>query len=180
MKKTILIIFLAIQSFNVFSQFNHSVGGGFVNLMQGDASISLPSLFYSPRINVSEINENMALSVGSHIGLGFRLSSSSNSRTGTESSESSFINFQLPVVAELNFGRKSTSDNEDNFGFFIGGGGALNYAASETSITSYGPLANAGVRFAIMDYPIGLRFGYLLDMNTTKTNVMTLNLAYDF
>jgi hypothetical protein len=177
MKKITLFAILISFSLllNAQTSFSHSIGGGIVGV---GPNFTVPTLMYSPRLNIKSIGENSTISVGTHFGLGFNLESS-NSRTGG-SSGNSFININLPVLAEYNFGRGSSPDNEDGFGFFIGAGGGLNYAAvSGGAASSYGPMGNAGVKFQIANYDLGLRGGYMLDLSSNKLNVWVVNLLYN-
>lgn len=67
---------------------------------------------YSPRLNVVEVGDNSTVSIRSRLGLAFEVST----RQG-----SSFI-YDIPIVAEFNFGQASNNDNDSGFGFYIGGG----------------------------------------------------------
>src|SRR4051812_38014052 len=95
---------------NAYSQisFNHSIGGGLYIADAGGWAF-----LYSPRLNVVELADEMTVSVGTHLGLGF--SGSANSRTG---GDGSFL-LDAPIMAEFNFGHAANPDaTSSSFGGF--------------------------------------------------------------
>lgn len=140
----------------------------------GDATVDIESqsssavgILYSPRLNLVEVGDNSTISVGTHIALTFE----ANSR-----SETSFV-YDIPIVAEYNFGLASNNDNDDSFGFFIGGGYGI-YDSNNLVDSVTGPVVNGGLRFLISDNPIDVSASYLIGAD--NINVFGLGLQYVF
>ena len=165
---------LIITTNETFAQtsFSHSIGGG---IFAGNKSGSGQGITYSPRLNFMELGDEMTLSAGTHLSLGF--SGTSNSQSG---SSGSFL-IDLPIVAEMNFGCGSNNDSRSSFGGFIGAGFGYNKMASSdpvfgtTSMSSSGLLVNGGIRALIKERPIGLRVSYLL---SSKQTVLGIGIFY--
>ena len=101
---------------------------------------------YFPRINF-ETGGNSSFSIGVPLAIG--LGSASDVR-GANSGV--FFSYDLPAVADLNIGYKSSVENERSFGYFFGGGFGYNHvgialSSGSEKITSYGPLVHAGTKF---------------------------------
>ncbi len=110
------------------------------------ATVSFTNLTYFPRFTFGE-KERSSLSVGIPIGAGIGFANSSG---GGESSI--YYGFDLPLVIDFNMGRKSSPDNEDNFGWYIGTGFGYTITSwtdgsSTDKLNSYGPLFRSGIRF---------------------------------
>jgi hypothetical protein len=85
--------------------------------------------------------------------------------------------FDLPVALDYNIGCKSTPDNEQTFGGYMGAGFSYMYtgwSGGETGkVVSYGPLALTGIRFsssqASWSVTVGVYFKYGLEKEKYKT-----------
>jgi len=168
MKKLLLlttIAFLGVLSVNAQMSFSHSFGGKYYSAMIAAKSIEVGGVtveiekqssdaigaLYSPRLNLVEVGDNSTVSIGTHIGLAVQVSTQQGS---------SFI-YDIPIVAEYNFGQASNNDNDSGFGFYIGGGyGIHNSSAFNDPIS--GPVVNGGLRFVIADKPLDLNVSYLI------------------
>lgn len=145
----------------LFSQvsFSHSIGASLY--ASTDNRASAVGATYSPRLNVLEINEELTVSVGTHLGFGLDF----NSREGANS-----LALDIPLMVELNFGNASQPGIESNFGGFVGFGYGISKIGSRTDFVSFsttdfnegsGLVLNAGLRLFVRDIPIGVRFSYL-------------------
>lgn len=100
-----------------------------------------------PRYTVME-GENSSLSLGSPLGAGVNLLTDNMGGGGVS------WGFDVPLVADYNMGCMSAPDNESGFGGYLGAGFGYMYTSyklntSETdNVTTYGPMARAGIRFA--------------------------------
>lgn len=138
-------------------------------------------LSWFPRYTVME-GENSSLSVGSPLGAGVNLLTDNAGGGGVS------WGFDLPLVADYNIGCKSAPDNESGFGGYVGGGFSYMYTSyklntSETeNVTTYGPLARAGVRFASgggrWNTTVGLF--YKTGLEQTKFKTVGFNVLMDF
>jgi len=177
--RNILLSGLLMASLTSFAQpsFSHSLGASFY--IGGDAAA--PGATYSPRINLVGVGDEMTVSVGTHLGLGFMY----NSQSG-----GSFA-LDLPLVAEVNFGHASSEDATANFGGFLGIGVGISKIGSAGAFGgSYndaaGFLVNGGLKAYIRDRSVGFRFAYLLNGKQDEitgedyANVITLGLMYNF
>jgi hypothetical protein len=167
------------------AQVKHSVGGGF---LYGTGKIPADvegeyekptilgyGIFYHPRYNLTE-SDNSAISVGFPITFG--ISGSVNSQTGSSLS----ITADLPLTIDYNFGGGASSSSEgEGFGGFVGAGFGYTYSNQSTYYemaggagyehmkgTSYGPLAQAGIRAPIGDKSYFLRVFYKMGLETQK------------
>lgn len=161
-------------SFPSFSQisFSHSIGGS----IYASESASAPALMYSPRINVVELSDEMTISLGTHLGLGY----SGNSREGA----SSFA-LDLPIMAEINFGHAANPNTDSSFGGFVGVGYGINKMGSEGAFedgynNAAGIVLNAGIRAIINEYPLGARVSYLLNTKDGGENTYSIGIFYTF
>ena len=164
-KKLALIVTLfmfGLQGLMAQVSFSHAAGGKvFIGSGEGFEYSSF-GILYSPRLNFVEIGDSSTLSLGTHLGLGFQ--GSYNSRDGGESS--SFV-FDVPVVVEFNFGQASNNDNDDGFGFYAGAGYGI-HKSSDFGESFSGPVASAGLRFAIADRPLDVNLSYQMGTGDFK------------
>ncbi|HSU28164.1 MAG TPA: hypothetical protein VLJ68_07270 [Chitinophagaceae bacterium] len=105
-------------------------------------AVSFSNLTYFPRFNLTE-SANTSLSIGAPIGAGIGF----DVEGGTI-----YYGVDLPLVVDFNMGRKSSYENEDRFGWYIGGGFGYmltNWTdgSSTEKLNSYGPLIRTGIRF---------------------------------
>jgi hypothetical protein len=176
---SIVVVFCSSSFFGQIS-FSHSAGGGF-HISQ---NIALPSIMYSPRVNVFSIGEEMSLSIGTHLGIGFQgsFSSSGSSRGGGTGGSAFALAIDLPIMAELNLGNKSTPENNSIFGGFVGAGYGINRmgATGAYGNKSSGVVLNGGLRLEIRERSYGLRVGYMLNFDTDGSNVLTVGTFINF
>lgn len=153
-KVSILLFSILLIGLNGYSQtFMHGLGAT-VNVMTAKinnpserytATVSFTNFTYMPRLIFGE-KESSSFSLGFPVsaGVGF----------GSDAFGESHIYYggELPLVFDFNKGRKSSPDNEDNFGWYIGTGFSYTLTnwttgSSTDKLNSYGPLARFGVRF---------------------------------
>lgn len=153
--------------------FSHSIGG---SIYAATNNTSAGGIMYSPRLNILEIDDDLTLSIGTHIGAGM----SFNSREGASS-----LALDVPVMAEVNFGFASSSNSRSDFGGFAGVGYGISRIGDQGAFgTDYneanGIVLNAGVRGLVSNIPLGARFSYLLnskkDGPEEYTNVYSLGI----
>ena len=164
-------------------EFMHSFGGKYLFYGNSDG-VTGGVLLYSPRLNLNA-EGNSTLSIGTHFGLGFNVSSRSDEGGGS----SSFI-LDLPLVAEYNVGFGSTSDADGSFGGYVGAGYGIHRASMSTaygsgSATLHGPVFTGGLRFLIGSVgAFELGASYNLDLKTkvkeAKSNIFGISVSYIF
>jgi hypothetical protein len=173
-----VFLLTAANIVNAQVSFSHSAGGG-VYVGSSDAGYAL---MYAPRLNVVELGNEMNLSVGTNIGLGF--SGSSNSQTGSSGS----LLLDLPILAELNFGHAADENANSDFGGFAGVGYGYNkmassvetiYGTASSNTSSAGVVFCAGFRGLIKDQSLDLRVSYMLNMKTGGANIFGLGVFYN-
>ena len=131
------------------------------------------SLCYFPRFNFIE-SDNSSVSVGAPVSIGIGIASS----VYGEDAGLSFA-YDLPIVLDYNIGCKSTTDNENNFGGYLGLGFGYNHFAisgsrySNVKGNSYGPILRAGIRFKLPqessnDHGVSVGFFYKPGLETEK------------
>lgn len=178
MKKCLIVLCILFTCKGAFSQeFMHSLGGKYFFYANSDGFYST-TILYSPRVNVSS-SENSSISVGTHLGLGFSFYS------GPYGSSSSFV-FDIPLVAEYNFGFGSSSENSSGFGGYVGAGYgihrvSLSVDGSSGAATIHGPSFTGGVRFDIPGIgPFDIGASYMLDLKNkdTKVNIFGVSISY--
>ena len=155
--------------------FSHSLGGS-VYLSE---NVSAPGILYSPRLNFLELGDEITVSVGTHLGLGFSLNADS------QGGGSGSFALDLPVVAEINFGQGANPDTQSSFGGFAGlGFGISKMGASDAMGDGYndaaGVVINGGLRAIIRDKAVGLRVSYLLNIKKDNSSVLGVGLFYTF
>ena len=177
--KTICRLFLIGVTFFVTMQlsfgqlsFSHSLGGSFYL----SSLASAPGIMYSPRVNFLQLNDELTVSAGTHLGLGIVY----NSREGA----SSFA-LDLPLVAEINFGHASNPETSSSFGGFIGFGFGISKIGSQGAFgadynSASGLIFNGGIRAIIKERPLGLRLSYLINTKDDFSNVFSLGMFYTF
>ncbi|MEP7372684.1 MAG: hypothetical protein ABI675_04795 [Chitinophagaceae bacterium] len=104
------------------------------------------TLTYFPRYNFIE-NENSSVSIGAPVGIGIGIA------TNTYGDDAGIaFAYDLPVVLDYNIGCKSTIDNEQTFGGYLGLGfgyykvSISNSQYSDFKGATYGPIFRGGVR----------------------------------
>jgi hypothetical protein len=182
-KATILLVLTCWAGTAIFAQaFMQSAGVNF-SIMTAKiatasnrytATVSFANLTYFPKFTVTE-SENSSVSIGIPVGLGIGIASDV---LGGETTV--YYGVDLPLAVDFNMGRKSTNENEDGFGWYIGSGFGYTLTnwtdgSSTEKLNSYGPLFRAGVRFtAGSDHPewattVGLSFKPGLESTKFKT-----------
>ena len=124
------------------------------------------------------MSDALIVSAGTHFGLGFNYSSNS------AISSNSFV-LDLPVVAELNFGRAAGPNSDNDFDGFLGFGYGISKMCAEGAFgvgrnDAVGIIVNGGIRARIYDNPVGLRVAYLLNFKSGAEDVLTVGLFYTF
>lgn len=158
-------------------EFMHSLGGKYFAYANADG-LTGATFLYSPRVNLTGTG-NTAISVGTHLGLGFGLYS------GPGGSSSSLI-LDAPLVGEFNFGYGASKDADASFGGYLGAGYgihrvSLNVDGYGGSATLNGPVFTGGIRFnvgSIGSFDLGA--SYLLDMKNKdqKINIFGISISY--
>lgn len=166
MKKILFSVSFVFALSTAFSQsFMHGAGITVVGSTSGDGFSYGEGLTYSPRFNFIE-KENLSVSVGIplSIAVSATASSSYDPYYGTyyDNSSVGFV-INAPLIVNLNMGRGSTRENRSKFGYFVGAGfgyhhgdfladkvdaGGYSYVGT-VSENTFGPAANAGVRFGV-------------------------------
>ena len=98
---------------------------------------------YMPRL-VFGGNERSSFSLGAPVSAGIGLAQDFFGGT------SLYYGGDIPVVFDYNHGRKSSRENEDRFGWYVGTGFSYTltyFSDSDENLNSYGPLIRAGIRF---------------------------------
>lgn len=160
---------------NAQVSFNHSIGAAYY-LSDGAEA---PAILYSPRLNVVELGRELTISVGTHLGLGFQKSASSDG-----SSSGSFA-IDIPLMAEMNFGHAANPDTRSGFGGFIGAGVGYNQMSREDEFSgsiekssTTGLVFNAGIRTIISDNPCGLRLSFMKGLKESDSYVVGAAIFY--
>ncbi len=168
MKKYFLSAMLLFALYNANSQsFMNGVGVhllGNSNSIGGSDDIGFGvGVIYSPRFNFLE-KEKFSLSVGVPLTLGFTISASTTNDLYSDYQNASVgLIVNAPVMVNINMGRGSSKENKDKFGYFAGAGFGYQYGIfasdiydpisndyiEDYSTSTFGPAANAGVRFGI-------------------------------
>ncbi|MBL7736904.1 MAG: hypothetical protein JNL51_15710 [Chitinophagaceae bacterium] len=148
-------------------------------------SLSQNYLSYFPRYNFVE-NENSSISIGAPIGLGVGIAQ--NSYMGEDIGFA--FAYDLPLVIDYNIGCKSTYDNEQTFGGYLGAGFGYNYVSisgsqySDFKGSSYGPIFRGGVRIGSnkeswAGHSITIGVFYKKDLQKNPFNSFGFNVYYD-
>ncbi len=183
-KKLICTFFIFIFTFSITKSqsFMHGFGAT-ISLMTANistpsvkytATVAFTNLTYFPRYTLTE-SDRTSVSIGAPVGAGVGFS------TGGGSGDASvYYGFDIPVVIDYNIGRKSTMENEESFGWYVGTGFGYQYTNwtdgySNEKLNSYGPLLRAGIRFGGgFNHPdrattVGLSFKPGLEKSKFKT-----------
>lgn len=193
LKKIVFALSLSVCFHSLIAQnLMHSFGAT-IAIMKGkttdsysntDFTMSQTYFSYFPRYNFVE-NENSSISIGAPVGLGFGLSRN----TYGDDAGIAFA-FDLPLVVDYNIGCKSTYDNEQTFGGYIGAGFGYNYVSVSSSSysnfkgSSYGPLIRGGVRIGSnreswAGHAITIGMFYKKDLQENPFNSFGFNVYYD-
>lgn len=126
---------------------------------------------YFPRVNLSE-SENSSFSIGVPVGAGIGILTSGGNAQGIS------WGFNIPVVADYNFGCKSTPDNPNKFGGYFGGGFGYMYTAwnagdGTENANSYGPIGRCGLRFGSASGNWNMTIGIFLKLGLESTKYKT-------
>ncbi len=193
MKKKSILFFIAfvVCTVSQAQSFMHSGGVNFlimnakINNFTGKYSLTMAftNLTYFPRFNLLE-TEGSSISVGVPVGAGMGVSS------GTGMGDASiYWGLDLPAVIDYNIGKKSTLDNEQNFGGYFGGGFGYTLTnwsdgSSTEKINSYGPILRGGVRFGKFDnnpdVSICIGLTYKIGLETEKFKTYGIQVLADF
>ncbi len=155
LKKAILFLvcFFSFHSFIHAQSFLHGIGANVsvmtANIKEGGdrytMTMSFTNLTYFPRYILSE-SDNSSLTIGAPVGAGIGFANSG----GTDAAL--YYGFDLPLALDYNIGRKSSYENNEGFGWYVGGGFGYMWTnwtdgSSTDKISSFGPMARAGIRF---------------------------------
>lgn len=185
MKKLATLLLISITTISLLPAqefFSQSLGGAFVGASEGQTGWGA---MYSPRLNIVEVDDELILSLGTHIILGSSL------QVNTRSGSSGSATFDAPLMVELNYGHMSSNYSTSDFGLFGGVGFGYNWmgSTSNTNYTKgYGPVANGGIRFPLLERSFTIRASYMYNISAsaendefaTNANVFTVGLAYNF
>lgn len=170
--KRILLATALILSTISYAQVSFSHAGGLKLLLAfSENDLASPvGVVYSPRVNIIDLSDNATVSLGTHATVAFSFTA------GTNGSSSSGT-FEIPIVAEYNFGLKSTNKNDNNLGFYLGGGYSF-FDSSDFRTDSSGPTFTGGLRFFMGDAPLDLNISYTGASN--NVTVVGLGIQYIF
>lgn len=198
MKKLLCSAVLSFFIFSAYSQsFMHGVGVSiFVTKVPQTDVGAFGGVTYSPRINFVE-TESLSLSAGIPLSIGMSGNYYYTDMNGYSSDYNS-LRFMMnaPMIINLNLGAGSTKENEDRFGFFVGGGygyhfGDFNVIKSDeygytyqdnTTIGVHGPAANIGIRIAVGSHRknIETRLSYMKGINEAKPSIFGMAALFNF
>lgn len=147
-------------------------------------SLAQTSFCYFPRYNFVE-NENTSISVGLPVGIGIGIASNSYGND-----KGIAFAYDLPIVVDYNIGCKSTSDNDKNFGGYLGAGfGYYKVSISSSQYSdfkgaTYGPMLRGGVRFGSSSeswqgHAITVGMFYKKGLESAKLTTIGFNVLYD-
>lgn len=203
MKRIALSLFIIISAFSASSQsFMHGAGIGFLASDPPSPYVNtkvFATLHYYPQVAFLE-NESFSVSAGIPftVGLTGTYNASYSSR-GDSYEENTLLGLiQIPLMVNFNGGAGSSKQNEQRFGYFIGGGfGYHSTGIDDLTITDewgnevdskkyyskgFGPSGNAGIRFAVgsKQKSIEVRFSYMKGLKDFKPAMYGLNAAFNF
>lgn len=161
----------------------------------GDSKVYF-TLHYYPQVTFVE-NESFSVSAGIPltVGLTGTFNASYSSRGDSYEENTLFTLVQIPLMVNFNGGAGSTKENEQRFGYFLGGGfgyhstgiGNLfdengNEMDKKAYAKGFGPAANAGVRFAVGSHQktIEIRASFMQGLKDYKPGMFGLNAAFNF
>lgn len=156
------------------------------------------SFNYSPRFSFLE-GDNMSVSVGIPLAVGFggSYSYSSSSYYGTEESNTLTYMISAPLIVDLNIGAGAHKEIESRFGFFVGGGLGVfhgtvasefydpnnyDYYTETQTVSSIGPAGNIGFRIAVgrNQKNIETRITYMKGLTQLQPHVFSLGASFNF
>lgn len=155
-------------------RFSHAIGASYY----ASKSANTAGIVYSPRVNLLNLNNKITLSAGTHLGIGFAFASSGSNTSTT-------FHYDLPLVAEINFGHGAHKEVSSRFGGFLGAGYGFNRMQSVSDSPSdyrqsNGFLINGGLRFKIKNASWGVRASYLFNHKAGGGNITSLGVFYTF
>lgn len=201
MKRILLLLAVGLFGSAAFSQtFRHGVGlgayGGFLDKNNGEVTV-FSTVHYTPRFHFME-SDNTSLSVGLPISIGVAGSYSYVSDYYDEYIESD-IRFMInaPLMVDFNWGAGATRETGKRFGLFAGIGAGFHYGDfveeyydsnnmywynDTRSVTSFGPAANLGMRFAVgrRQKNVEVRFAYHGGLTSPRAHVFGLGAHFNF
>jgi hypothetical protein len=179
LKKTLLIVAIVFGfgiSANAQVEYMHSAGISYTGFVDSESStfMGMPMLTYNPRLNFV-LNDAMTISATTYASLGF--SGSVNSQSGGAFS----LGFDLPILAQLNFGHHSSKDNDDRIGGHVGAGYGLGFltASATGSAVYHGPVLNGGIKFGIGE-KVSLGFRLKYQYSLSNVHIFGLGALYNF
>lgn len=199
MKKCILILSFLLPASMAFSQtFTHGVGFDiFVTTEKNGNAAAAEGFTYNPRFNFLE-NEDFSLSVGVPLTIGFSgsYSTSYDSYYGSTTNNTLGFMAHIPLIVNFNFGAGSSPDNEQRFGFFVGGGLGYYYGkynqdyvdsngysnTQQATINGVGPAGNIGIRIAVGrgTHNIEAKLTFMKALDDSKANIYGGGAAFNF
>lgn len=157
MNKKLSVLFISLLLISIVSKsqtFMQGLGAT-VNIMT--AKIDNPSEKYTATVSFTNFTYMPRLIFGakesSSLSLGFPVSAGVGIGSDVFGESHIYYGGELPLVFDFNKGRKSSPENEDNFGWYIGTGFSYTLTnwstggGSADKLNSYGPLLRFGVRF---------------------------------
>jgi hypothetical protein len=166
------------------AQFSKSFG---VGLIAGKSTKYVASDGSNPQIAIYTGSAFLRYHLGSGLTVGAPVAVGFQGSVNSQSGGSFTIGLDLPLTLDYNFGLGSTPDDEEEQGFggFIGGGFSYTYSSYSSQFyipdvvnsteqvkgSSYGPLANAGLRASIAGKPYTLRLFYKMGLEKAKFKI---------
>lgn len=180
---TLCLLFLIPGQTQAQVSYMQSVGGsymlGVVNNSGSSDVVGVPALTFNPRLNL-ELSPEMSFSATSYPSIG--AVGFFNSRSGGNGT----IGFDLPVLAQFNFGQHATPDSETPVGAYAAAGwGFALVAGGDQVFGSYGgallgPTAEFGIKFLVMEQSVGVRAKYMNDvLQDDSSHLFMVSLLYN-
>ncbi|WP_290792748.1 hypothetical protein [Flavihumibacter sp. UBA7668] len=200
MEKTILLVVFLCGFYDIsFSQsFQHGAGTGYAHQSgNGSDGTEYVTLLYSPRIRFAE-TDNSSFTIGIPVSLGLAGGFSYSSSLGNTSTFQYLIH--APLMINYNSVAGSSKNTSKRFGYFGGAGFGLNYGnfrvveliddqtgfpyydyRSKTR-TSFGPSANAGLRFGVgrQTRSIEVLISYMKGLSGDNPHYLGLGALFNF
>ena len=165
------LFFVFLSNINAQITYSHSAGASIFS----SKNVISGGINYSPRINIIKLDENLTFSLGSHIAIGMP-----RKVNGVK-----YLDYDLPFVAELNFGQGAKPGAGPKLGGFIGAGFGINKMGSKDSISIFnnyndasGIVINGGLRLLINDMPCGFRISYLINGKKQYNDVFIFGIFF--
>jgi hypothetical protein len=134
---------------------------------------------YFFRYNIKESDIN-SVCIGVPIAFGFGTANDpNNDEAGL------FLGANISMGVFYNNGLKSTRNNENKFGYFVGGGISygyigLYYDKKTNNITTYGPMIYSGIRLPVLKQVLSIGLFFRYGLETEKLKTYGLKLMRDF